>query len=304
MTRLLFVACLSAVAVVVATTPAQAGTVSVSASSPNLITFVANPGEANAVEIPIFSPTLVTDSGADLTAGPGCVAVGSNSADCGLIRDVNASLYDRNDTALIQAPGAISIWAGSGDDSVIADSFGRTAAVYGETGNDNVSAAGEVGQIADGGPGNDIVNVFAFGGPSSGFGGPGNDTVTYGNPVFRSIGLVTLDGGSGNDRIFARPDGVTGGILRGGTGNDVIAPDLPSGFPLLTAPYTISGDAGNDVITAEPGNDTVDGGTGDDYIDVRGGGTDTVTCGAGVDVVLYDAGDTVSGDCEHASISP
>ena len=27
-------------------------------------------------------------------------------------------------------------------------------------------------------------------------------------------------------------------------------------------------------------------------------------CGAGVDVVLYDASDTVSGDCEHASMSP
>ena len=35
----------------------------------------------------------------------------------------------------------------------------------------------------------------------------------------------------------------------------------------------------------------------------RGGGADTVTCGAGKDVVLYDASDTVSGDCETASLS-
>jgi Ca2+-binding RTX toxin-like protein len=303
MPRLLFVACLSAAAVVVATTAAQAGTVSVSATSANLITFVANAGEANALEILIFSPPLITDSGAELTAGPGCVAVGSNSANCGPIRDVNASLHDRNDTAHIQAAGVITIWAGSGDDSVIADSFGRTAAVYGEAGNDKVSAAGEVGQIADGGPGNDIVNVFAFGGDSSGFGGPGNDTITYGNTGNPGIGPVALDGGSGDDTILARPT-FTGGTVSGGSGNDVIAPDLPAGFPLLTGPYTISGDAGDDVITGEPGNDTVDGGTGADYIDVRGGGADTVTCGAGVDVVLYDASDTVSGDCEHASISP
>jgi hypothetical protein len=303
MPRLLFVACVSAAAVVVATTPAQAGTVSVSATSANLITFVANPSEANALEILIFAP-LITDSGAELTAGPGCVALGSNSANCGLIRDVNANLDNRNDTAHIQAAGVISVWAGSGDDSVIADSFGQHAEVYGEAGNDNIDAEGEGGQIAAGGPGDDIVNVFAFGGQSSGLGGPGDDTVTYGNAGNPGIGPVTLDGGNGDDTIFARPSPFTGGTVNGGNGDDVIAPDLPGGFPLLTGPYTISGDAGDDVITGEPGNDTVDGGTGDDYIDVRGGGADTVTCGAGVDVVLYDASDTVSGDCEHASISP
>jgi Ca2+-binding RTX toxin-like protein len=135
-------------------------------------------------------------------------------------------------------------------------------------------------------------------------GGPGNDIVTYGNTGFSSIGAVTLDGGSGDDTIFVRPSGLTGGIVSGGSGDDVIAPDLPGGFPLLTGPYTIKGGAGDDVITGEPGNDTVDGGAGNDHIDVRGGGADTVTCGAGVDVALYDASDTVSGDCEHASVSP
>lgn len=302
MPRLLFVACVSAVAVVVATGSALAGTVSVSATPPNLITFLANPGESNALEV-LFSATI-TDSGAELTAGAGCVALGPNSADCGLIRDFNASLGDRSDTAFIQAPGVIRLWAGSGDDSVIADSFGQSTEVYGEAGNDEVSVVGETGQIADGGSGDDIVSVFAFGGLSSGLGGPGNDIVTYGNTGFSSIGAVTLDGGSGDDTIFVRPSGLTGGIVSGGSGDDVIAPDLPGGFPLLTGPYTIKGGAGDDVITGEPGNDTVDGGAGNDHIDVRGGGADTVTCGAGVDVALYDASDTVSGDCEHASVSP
>lgn len=151
--------------------------------------------------------------------------------------------------------GALRVWAGSGNDSVIADSFGQYAKVYRGSGDDDVDAEGEGGQLADGGPGNDIVHVFAFGGQSSAFGGPGNDIVIYGSAgLIGGLGPAALHGGSGDDTIVIQPTGV--------------------------------------------GNDTVDGGPGRDYIDVRGGGADSVSCGPGKDVVLYDASDTIAGDCE------
>ena len=99
-------------------------------------------------------------------------------------------------------------------------------------------------------------------------------------------------------RSWPSPRFLSPSTVNGGNGNDTI--EIASSPSFFRGPFTISGGAGADGITAGPGDDTVDGGPGGDYIDVQGGGMDTVTCGAGLDVVLYDASDTVSGDCETA----
>ena len=58
---------------------------------------------------------------------------------------------------------------------------------------------GEGGQFADGGAGNDVVNVFAYGGESTGIGGSGQDLIEFRNIAAPSVGSATLDGGGGND---------------------------------------------------------------------------------------------------------
>ncbi len=304
MPRLLIVASIVLVALVVGVPSSQAGTVSASdtpSRSLKDITFVSKPGEANAVEVLYYGPNEFTDLGAVLTAGPGCVSLGPNSAYCGVPGNVTASLGNRDDTALISAHGNINVWAGAGSDKVGVDSFAGGASVYGEQGNDEVSVVGEGYQFADGGPGDDTLDIHPYIGESLGYGGPGDDTITYralgGNPY---LGPITLDGGNGADSIIAEPPTyfLSPSTISGGNGDDTI--ELVSA-PFFLAPFTINGGAGHDAISdGSLGDDTVDGGKGDDYIDVRGGGADIVTCGKGKDVVLYDASDTIAGDCETA----
>ena len=157
---------------------------------------------------------------------------------------------------------------------------------------------GEGGQLADGGPGDDVLDVFAFGGQSTGIGGNGRDIIEFHHNVSIGIGPATLEGGNGDDTILAQPTFSGTSTAAGGRGNDIIV--ITSVPPLYGtgSSYLLTGGPGDDTLTGGASIDTVDGGNGDDSIDVRGGGADTVTCGRGNDVVLYDASDTVSGDCE------
>ena len=304
MNRLLLLATVAAAALVVAIPASQAASIGASVSSPDGFTFIAGHGERNALNIDVFSPGLfVTDTGAELTTGAGCVSMGPNSAQCELRPNIDAYLGNKDDTARVVWNGVVQIWAGSGDDTVVGSSFGQHAVAYGEAGDDNLGVVGEGGQLADGGPGDDIVNVFAFGGESTGIGGNGRDVIEFRHNVSTGIGPATLDGGNGDDTILAQPTHSGVSTATGGNGNDIIV--ITSVPPLYgtASSFVLSGDNGDDTLTGGASIDAVDGGRGDDSIDVRGGGADTVTCGAGKDVVLYDATDTVSGDCETASLS-
>ena len=304
MSRLLLLATVAAAALVVALPASQAASVGVSVSSPDDVTFVAGSGETNVLNVDNFSPGLiVTDSGAVLAAGAGCVSLGPNSSECELRPNINADLGNKDDSARVLWNGLVQIWAGSGDDTVVASSFGQHAVAYGEAGDDNLGVVGEGGQLADGGPGDDIVNVFAFGGESTGIGGNGRDTIEFRHSVSTGIGPATLDGGNGDDTISAQPTHSGVSTATGGRGDDIIVITSVPPFYGAGSSYELSGDQGDDALTGGASIDVVDGGRGDDSIDVRGGGADTVTCGAGNDVVLYDASDSVSADCETASLS-
>ena len=78
----------------------------------------------------------------------------------------------------------------------------------------------------------------------------------------------------------------------GGAGNDTISLDGAGGG---TVGVYISGDLGNDVITAGAGADTILGGAGDDNI-TAAAGADSIVGGAGADTIATGAGnDTVTG---------
>jgi Ca2+-binding RTX toxin-like protein len=288
-----------AAAAVAAIPAAYAGTVGVSATSPDDIAFVAEAGERNSLEVLYPSQVLVvTDSGAALTAGAGCSSLGPNSAQCEIHPNVNATLADKDDRARVSWAGRVQVWAGSGNDDVVASSFGTAGIAYGEAGNDIVGAVGEGGQLADGGPGDDVLNVFAFGGESTAIGGDGRDVIEFRHAGTPSIGPATLDGGSGADTILAQPTWTGASTANGGPGNDVIVITSAPPFFGLGSSYLLLGGSGVDLLTGGASVDTVDGGDGPDVIDVRDGGADTVVCGAGFDVVRHDASDTVAADCE------
>ncbi|MGH2839418.1 MAG: hypothetical protein ACRDKY_01170, partial [Solirubrobacteraceae bacterium] len=169
--------------------------------------------------------------------------------------------------------------------------------VYGEGGDDIVSASGEGGQIADGGSGNDVVHAGGWCCSGRGFGGPGDDVIDF--FVASSIGgFASLDGGPGRDVITVQAG--RGGTAAGGEGPDVLTVDSKLQFAFIISGIELRGGAGNDRITGGPYDDTIDGGDGIDIIDVRAGGADGVSCGGGRDTVRHDANDTIAADCEVA----
>jgi Ca2+-binding RTX toxin-like protein len=271
----------------------SASTVFASADPAETAVFQAGGGEENALEVdPVVGGLEFSDAVGLLSVGPGCTPSPGGGAFCEGARFVDAYLQDGNDDANVIVNAQARVFAGAGDDHVVADAFGGATLVYGEAGNDEIAAGGEGGQLADGGPGNDIVHAGGFAGQASGLGGPGNDIIQF-HTVFG--GLATIEGGPGDDTITSNP---TDGTVDGGPGNDVIS---IAGLPTIiggTAGFVITGGPGDDMITAGIFGDTVDAGAGNDYIDVFDGGADTVSCGAGNDTVRYDPSDTIAGDCE------
>jgi Ca2+-binding RTX toxin-like protein len=249
-------------------------------------------GETNDLNVTGGNGFVFSDSLALLTAGAGCALQPNDSATCEPgTTVVEAHLKDRDDIAHVLISGTASVWAGSGDDNVVADSFSGATFVYGEGGNDDIAANGEGGQLADGGSGNDIVHAGGFAGNGTGLGGSGTDIIRFQTALG---GQATLDGGTGDDTIVSQP---AGGTATGGPGDDIIAihglvPQMSGGG------FTVNGGNGADTIIGDTFADTIHGDAGRDYIDVLNGGADTVDCGSGTDVVRFDATDTVAADCE------
>ena len=147
-------------------------------------------------------------------------------------------------------------WGTSADDFMLADGGNSTrlkfqADFYGHGGNDTLVGSG-LGQIIDGGDGDDTID--GLGGNDTLTGGAGNDSIKG------SGGNDSIDGGGGNDSID------------GGGGDD-----------------TLTGGAGNDSIMGGEGYDTVDFADGNAavHVDLAGnsgngfwldafGGTDTI----------------------------
>ncbi|GHF19296.1 hypothetical protein GCM10017044_12330 [Kordiimonas sediminis] len=131
------------------------------------------------------------------------------------------------------------------------------------------------------GDGDDFVN-----------GGAGNDKIWAG-PT--DLGNDTIEGGKGNDTMGggAGDDLLVGGAgsdkLLGGSGNDQL-------FVSFNNPGDENGDTSPNIAWAGTGNDTVTGGFGDDKIG-GGQGSDVLYGGAGDDLIFggaSDEGDTIS----------
>jgi Ca2+-binding RTX toxin-like protein len=280
---------------------AHAGTVSVVGGTPvesGTATFRAAAGEINDVTVHDTHPfEHMFDDVAFMIAGRGCTSTGFTSASCIATRGVSVDLRDLDDHGhVVVGSGNAELRGGSGNDTLDADSTTQGTQVYGQGGDDDVSAGGEGGQVADGGAGDDTVRCCGFAGGGTALGGSGDDLLRYATALG---GSISIDAGTGDDSVAAQPAGnASSATATGGTGDDIIVIDgnpPSSGTP---HGYAVSGDDGDDTLVGGPQADTIDAGAGRDFVDVRGGGADTVTCGAGRDIVRHDATDTIDADCE------
>jgi Ca2+-binding RTX toxin-like protein len=293
------------------------------ALSNSYLTYTAASGEANDVRIEVL-PTrrlmTITDPGASITAGPGCVPGGVSVVVC---------------YTLTKPSGRTAVEVFLGDR---ADSFRSQGAwpqntqvtLYGGPGDDNLAAASPVVNYLVGDSGDDVLE--GTDGTDVMIGGSGADRMTtrggedhiyyrFDDAIRSGVVRISLDGlandgeaGEGDnvdpeaEAVFGAPDlpnvmigGGTGNFLSGSVEDDVL-----------------EGGGGNDMLVAGPGDDRLVGGSGadslsagggDDDIDVRDGERDEVECGAGVDSVLRDLLDVFTppwpgpdADCESVTL--
>lgn len=281
---------------------ASAGTISVDPDAGSL-QFAAAPGEVNDVQVLQTGDGFLRDLGAPLIAGAGCTLLADAAGDCGFVGSYGVSLGDRGDHADITVPGALSILAGPGADSVKAFSSNGST-VNGGPGDDTIENNADIPSL-DGDGGDDRLTALGRGGATI-VGGAGDDVIAALEAAWTVPGANTIDAGPGDDRVTAlatsRPSTVAGGA-----GNDRIAilpvpgvsPDEYA-HPFGGGPATVAidGGPGHDSIAGGPTADAVNAGPGWDVVDVAGGGADSVSCGPGIDAVRFDSSDVVGRDCE------
>ena len=289
--RATLLAALSAVVLGALPATADAGRARVASGR---VIFDAFPGEANDVKVAqVGAQTVnVTDNGAPVTPGTGCVRVGDNLARCN-----------------VRNPGGI-VRLGDGNDHALS----RIATLMGEDGNDNLEqiaviapGAGIPGNVAagaalaNGGAGDDTISGNDVNG------GEGNDTIAV-----RSDSAAILFGGPGDDSV--RGSGAAD-VLAGGTGTDHIVTgggaDTLS-FQDQTGPIVFStqlggadpdtyegsfasvqGASSRDQLSGDENDNTLvlGGGTADGGLLSGGGGNDTLAGAEGRERILGGDGD-------------
>jgi Ca2+-binding RTX toxin-like protein len=206
-------------------------------------------------------------------------------------------------------------FSGEDGDDLIVDLLGVNT-IYGGAGNDAVSASGTI----YGGDGGDSLSGDPYMGDPYGsyaaqaiYGEAGDDFIGGGQVGLGSLGPNTLDGGTGDDRIYGTNGGrdyIIGGdgndyvdsqnyedTLLGGEGNDTLISS--DGYSGGVDNSSLSGGAGDDVLR---GNGTLDGGEGDDQFSSQG--ASLVIGGLGDDTAFFNINSGVftlvrSGDEVH-----
>jgi hypothetical protein len=263
-------------------------------------TYAAAPGESNMLTLSAVPAGLtLTDAGAPLTAGTGCVQAGPREATCppGSFGAVRLDLGDEADVLAVSGsvPASIrpSVSAGPGDDVVTGGSGDDV--LHGGPGYDRL-AGGDGADELDG----DSTRTEAFADALDG--GPGRDLVTYAGrllPVAVDLASPGTGGSPGEADSLQGIEDVRGGRganrllgdegpneLRGGRGGNVL--DGRGGDDSLL------GDLGSDLLVGGAGDDDLHGGFGTRPDRLLGGdGDDQLTGGEGPDRLNAGAGDDV-----------
>ena len=287
----LLAALVSSTAVAVVPATADAGRARVSSGR---VVFDAFAGETNDVKVAQVGRTTVnvTDNGAPVTPGTGCVRVSDNLARC-TIRNSGGfvRLGDGNDRALSRIA---SLQGEDGNDTLTqiarpsAQLPGNVAAgaalAVGGAGDDTITS-----NDANGGDGNDTVAIYTDSAAVL-FGGPGNDTVRG------SAAPDVLAGGTGTDRI------VTGGgrdqlSFEDQTGPVVFSTELggPDPDTYEGSFVSVRGASALDQLSGDENDNTLalGRGTADGGFLSGGGGNDSLLGSEGRERILGGGGDDV-----------
>ena len=268
--RLVFVLAVASLAFAGAAVAPSASAGTVSLVDGNL-RYLAAAGEANMVVVRDHESEdarltyTVTETGAPLVVGPGCVSVNPTTASCGPVSEwalVEVSLGDLEDIADVWANrrSGIIIDGGTGNDDLAGGDLEGEAAIRGGAGDDVLR-----GTFLSGGAGDDVLSGCRVCENNRLFGGPGSDEVRAGADVENVV-----DGGGGDDFLVGSENADR---LLGAGGSD-----------------RIFGRGGGDVVTGGRGRDELRGGPGRDTLHARDGDRDRLDGGSGRDRARIDRG--------------
>lgn len=277
-----------------------------------VLTYYAGDGEVNQIRVEMdpLDALIITDEGAQVSAGVGCVALSDHVVSCASAID-GIAVFELGDLDDFLAPcdlclvpsTHLEISAGPGDDTVDLGRINHSGILNGDDGDDALTG-GEGGDALNGGDGNDVIDS------GGGF------------PVFPQD---SLDGGPGDDVLRLR---TRSGTVRGGEGIDLVD------YSFLEGPVVVNlggvggpvgggfhfvdddvenadGGSGDDIITGSSydnqldggeGVDTIAGGEGDDVVISVDEWADHVVCGPGHDRVRADELDQIADDCEEVEV--
>jgi Ca2+-binding RTX toxin-like protein len=198
---------------------------------------------------------------------------------------------DANANSLSGLAGNDVISGGDGDDTI--DGGAGADTLTGGNGTDTLTYAASTTGVAI-----NLVNGVNSSGDAAGdvFSGFEKIVGSSGNDTFTAAGVITLEGGNGNDTYIIDGSGVT--VIEGATGGfDTVRTSL-SGYTLDaniesvvytgTTAVTLIGNAFDNSLTGGAGDDTLSGGDGNDVL-IGGVGADVLDGGAGRDTVSYAA---------------
>jgi Ca2+-binding RTX toxin-like protein len=290
------------------------------------LSYTAAAGEANDVTVAQNGILQrVTDSGATITPGLGCVSVLPSVVDCLGVLNLGFNTGDLDDTVAVAVSLVSTIDGGAGNDILVGNS--GIDVLDGGNGDDLLDG-GSGADLLNGGSGNDTVSYATRGAGVTAdpdgladdgealeldtvgtdvehlIGGNGNDTLTgssQDNTLIGNVGNDTLNGGAGADTLDGGlgADTMSGGadidsVSYAGRTNDLsvtldnIANDGEAGESddVRSDVQNVTGGSGADTLTGSAGSNILSGGDGADTLD-GGTGADTLSGGAGVDTVSY-----------------
>jgi RTX calcium-binding nonapeptide repeat (4 copies) len=264
----------------------------------------AAPGERNDVSLERLGDRLVvTERGAPILVGDGCIALDAGAASCPLPLVLDTGVFvllgDETDAIAVAVPPptAVVVYGGAGDDRL-----SGSAGLNGEAGDDTISGA----RFADGGAGDDHLtggpagdHLAGGGGADVLDGGPGDDTLV--DETSPDHGPDRPEGGPGRDRLDYGLHQEPVVVDLGESATQVAGTaDVVSGFEdvqLGGGDDVVHGTQGRNAIWTGPGNDVIHAGGGSDVVfagpdaDIVDAGrdflTDKVACGGGEDLLLH-----------------
>lgn len=237
---------------------------------------------------------LANDSDPDTTMTISGISNGSGIATSGSGAGHSGTTTTVRDTTAFGGTFQYSVTAPGTDPSTTVTVHNQAGGTINGTGSAEIFVGSSNSEAINGNGGNDII--FANGGDDTIITGGGNDYIDGGS------GADSMTGGAGDDTYIIDDTSGTRDVVHenvsGGTDtimgalslnlNDTEFDNVENATLTGTSTYSLTGDAGNNVLTGNSGNNTITGGGGNDTI-IGGLGNDSIDAGADNDTIIWNA---------------